>query len=55
MSSSVIVYKFEGRLYRVVGKDGNNVVLMDIQSGERINVAGRVFMSDQFRVETRYV
>ena len=48
-----VIYQYNDRLYRVTGRDGMKVVLEDVDTGERIKVSGKKFMSNQFRVAAR--
>lgn len=48
-----VIYEHNGGYYRVVGRDGMKVVLQEVETGRKIKVSGRKFMSDEFRAVHR--
>lgn len=48
-----VIYEYDGGYYIVVGRVGMKVVLMEVNTGRKIKVSGRKFMSDKFRAAYR--
>ena len=48
-----VVYEHDGGYYRVVGRDGMKVILQNVDTGKKIRVSGKKFMSDEFRAVHR--
>lgn len=50
---SLVVYRYKNRYVYVAGRSGNEVVLEDLNTGEKINVSGETFMSDEVKFYQR--
>lgn len=44
------LYEYCGGIYRVAGRNGMMVVLQEVNTGTKIEVSGKKFMSSEFQV-----